>query len=320
MNHANTQARLDQEVTNYVANFGPNMANFQFSMFRNQYYQMYCVTEDTPAQLTTAVPMTQADYLAALRYAKTQAQLNITNNGPGPYFMSQRYDVNTMIPEYWETPYLFMVAPPAHYTRRRKPAGIPANAPAALRYWRDAMGLIYAANGLIDLFMRYFTGNGQVTPPTPTVSVNSSPGISLVGCLAPSPMFAVPPTQAGLSLPAVFPSFSNNEQNLVGASGIARKERGCFIFGGQPYYATFGTYAGNADQTYSKNSMHEFGHTLFLRHHITNAANGNYVGGNFGEDHDNGDRCLMGYIDCEGEYCGKCHLKIRGWDISQMPV
>jgi hypothetical protein len=80
--------------------------------------------------------------------------------------------------------------------------------------------------------------------------------------------------------------------------------------------------------------MHEMGHTLYLRHQFT-GANWLHASASFREDHDSlttvanpttvpppvvYDRCVMGYLACEGEFCGKCHLKIRGWDISQMPV
>jgi hypothetical protein len=60
------------------------------------------------------------------------------------------------------------------------------------------------------------------------------------------------------------------------------------------------------------------GHTLYLRHHRTRPG-GLHNAASFPEDHDGRDNCLMGYIFCEGEYCGKCHLKIRGWDVSKMP-
>ena len=110
------------------------------------------------------------------------------------------------------------------------------------------------------------------------------------------------------------------------ASGIATKERGASVYGGVSYYATW-VYAPDG---FTKNTLHEFGHTLYMRHQFTGP---NYLHpGNFREDHDSRtaanpanvgqvyDRCLMGYLPCEGEFCGKCHLKLRGWDISQMPV
>jgi hypothetical protein len=103
--------------------------------------------------------------------------------------------------------------------------------------------------------------------------------------------------------------------NITGASGWATAERACAIWYGSVWYNNW-PYQGDG---FSKNSMHEMGHTLYLRHHFTSAG-GTHANASFREDHDNTDRCLMGYLFSEGEYCGKCHLKIRGWDISQMPV
>src|SRR4029079_13721386 len=131
---------------------------------------------------------------------------------------------------------------------------------------------------------------------------------------------------------------SSNIGNYSGcrATGIATQERSCVVFGGVGTYTNW-VYMPDG---YTKNAMHEMGHTLYLRHGYTGnqvggVVNWQHAGASFCEDHDSlttvanpaaipppvpYDRCVMGYLRCEGEFCGKCHLKIRGWDISQMPV
>jgi hypothetical protein len=306
-NDANTQAALDAEYQNYLTTIGQSLGNLDFAYAQGQFLQFYCQLEIAQAQIMQ--PMTEEFYLAAFRWARDQAQANQNS-----FALGQRYNLLIMFPDYFQTPFLFDIAHPREYNRKRG-AGYPqaSNANDYLRYWRDAALCIYARNGLLDLFMRYFNGNASPTS-APNANINrySSPGLTVVRSITASRlMFA--PNQAGqVQIPNNIPASR--------ASGIARAERGCYVFYGTDIYQNW-PYQGDG---YSKNTLHEFGHTLYLRHHFTSdptdANAGTHGVGDFREDHDNTDRCLMGYRYCEGEYCGKCHLKIRGWDISQMPV
>ena len=95
------------------------------------------------------------------------------------------------------------------------------------------------------------------------------------------------------------------------------RERGCYVFYGNTTYNNW-PYQGDG---LSKNTRHEMGHTLYLRHSKMPPPGGpTHAGGDFHEDHDNNDCCVMSYFYHIGEYCAKCQLKIRGWDISKMPV
>lgn len=334
--HAATQAQLAQTVNDYfngggavyVNGVGPNVPAFTFAWVTSQFRQMYAELEIEPA-ITAAAPapqLTAAKWREALLWARGQAQAN-----QGSFGLSAVYNMSEMFIDNFETPFLFEVAHPRSYNRRRG-AGNPAAAAANnfQAYWRDAAQTIYADDGLLQLFLRYITGNASTaSPPTANISVLSTPGLTVVPAIAASRLF--------------WPPAENNQVQIgVGnwwgaqASGIATKERSCVVFGGTNYYSTW-VYMPDG---YTKNAMHEMGHTLYLRHQFT----GNQVGGvpnwlhagaSFREDHDSlstvanpavipppvlYDRCVMGYLDCEGEFCGKCHLKIRGWDIAQLPV
>ena len=303
---ANTRPVLDQAVTTYMNNAGAPLGVMNFGTVQAQFRQMYCFLVDLDAQAMLGTPMTAAFYQAAIRWARGQAHAN-----QAAYGLSQVYNLNTMIEDVFDTPQLFSLRHPLQYNRTRG-AGVPAavaGAPANfLNYWQDASRVIYATGGLLELFLRFVTGNASDTnPPTANITRYSTPGLTLVQALSASQLMFPPNEALQVQLP---PS-----NNLTGASGFAKPERACAIFYGSTQYVNW-PYLGDG---FTKNSMHEMGHTLYLRHHRTQPG-GLHASASFREDHDNTDRCLMGYLFCEGEYCGKCYLKIRGWDISQMPV
>lgn len=303
---ANTRPVLDAAVTNYMNGAGAPLGVMNFATVEAQFRQMYCLLVDADAQTMAGTPMTAAFYRAAIQWARAQAHAN-----QAAYGLSQVYNINAMIEDTFDTPQLFSIRHPLQYNRSRG-AGVPAavaGAPANfLNYWGDATNLIYSTGGLLELFLRFVTGNASDTSaPTANIIRYSTPGLTVVQALSASQLM-FPPNQA---LQVQLPPASA----ITGASGWATQERSCAIFYGSTLYVNW-PYLGDG---FTKNSMHEMGHTLYLRHNRT-VAGGLHANASFREDHDNTDRCLMGYLFCEGEYCGKCHLKIRGWDISQMPV
>ena len=303
----NTRPVLDQAVTNYMTNnAGAPLGVMNFATVQAQFRQVYCALDDSGAQTMGATPMTAAFYQAAIRWARGQAQAN-----QAAYGLSQVYNINAMFEDTFDTPHLFFIRHPLQYNRTRgagvpaAAAGAPANFP---NYWQDASNVIYSTGGLLELFLRFVTGNASDTvAPNANIIRYSTPGLTVVQALSASQLMFPPNEPLQVQLP---PS-----NGLTGASGMATPERACAIFYGGTFYVNW-PYQGDG---FTRNSMHEMGHTLYLRHHFTRAG-GVHANASFREDHDNGDRCLMGYLFCEGEYCGKCHLKIRGWDISQMPV
>lgn len=340
--HAATQAALDQEVfdfmngggTTYVTSFGPGYPDIHFDLIRNQFRAAYCDLEIEPNILdSTRREITRDEWRNAFLWARGQA-----NTNQAAYQLQTPRDINAMFPENFETPFMFDTAHPAEYNRRRTTGvattAIPANAPH-LRYWFDAQQIVYGTGGLLDLFLRYINGRASAAnPPTANLTRYSTPGITVLASMVSNrdswrtsePGTPWPPNNA-------FPN--NNPFATSFASGIARSERGCAVYGGFSTYTPF-IYVPDG---YSCNTMHEMGHVFYLRHQFTgnsvnNVVNYMHAGWSFREDHDSVtaaapptipaappyDRCVMGYLDCEGEFCGKCQLKLRGWDLQQMPV
>jgi len=286
---------------------------------------MYCELEIEQA-VRNATPMTKARWHDAFVWARQQSQAN-----QAAYGLQAVRNVNQMFRDIFETPFLFEVCHPGHYNRKRG-AGVPAAAAANNyeAYWQDAATIITRDDGLLQLFLRYLTGMASAAkPPTANLTRYSTPGLTVVSAIADTRMFWPPaePGQVAINIGNYW---------LSQASGVATKERACAVFGGNGYYAAW-FYMPDG---YTKNSLHEMGHTLYLRHQFTGkkvggVPNWQHAGASFREDHDSKttvvdpsivppavvyDRCLMGYLPCEGEFCGKCHLKLRGWDIAQMPV
>lgn len=312
----------------YVSGLGPAVAPFVFATATAQFRQMYCDLEIEPA-IQAGSALTAVQYQEAIRWAIAQVQANIA---AFPLYAPR--NVSAMFSDEFETPFLFDLRHPRQYNRSHG-AGF-ADVPAALdfrNYWQDAADIIYSTGGLLELFLRYITGRASAaSPPTATLTRFSTPGLTVVPAIAASRLFAPPlePHQARIRI---------GNYSGCQASGIATQERACAVFGGVNYYAGW-VYTGDG---FTLNAMHEMGHTLYFRHQFTGNAIGGpppvpnwmHAGASFREDHDSlstvvdptivpppvaYDRCLMGYLPCEGEYCGKCHLKLRGWDISQLPV
>lgn len=320
---AATQAQLSAAMITYLANFGPVLDSMNWGHAVSQYANMY-VELDVPGRLRDA-SKTRLD-LDRWRRARAWALGQVAGKLAG--WGLSNTDLPVMFPAEFETPHLFEVAHPAHYARK-KGAAFP-NFPVANNYqlyWQYAALIIYNDDGLLQLLLRYLTGGASAKkPPGPQLTRLSSPGIQMLAALSASRLFS-PPAEAG--------QVQINIGNFNGcqATGIATKERAASVYGGVGTYASW-VYSPDG---FTKNTLHEFGHTLYLRHQYTGnqvggVVNYQHAGASFCEDHASPaavspaaagavyDRCLMGYLDCEGEYCGKCHLKLRGWDIGRLPV
>ncbi len=97
-------------------------------------------------------------------------------------------------------------------------------------------------------------------------------------------------------------------------SGVAVATRGCFLFYGS------GTYGTGMPYNLEANTLHEMGHCMFMPHQWTDkvAATG-AVSGGVPAEHDYKDYCIMSYqknVLNFYDYCGRCNLKLRGWDTS----
>jgi hypothetical protein len=93
-------------------------------------------------------------------------------------------------------------------------------------------------------------------------------------------------------------------------SGTATRYRGAFLYFGEEFYADYHYDA-------SSNTLHELGHVLYMKHHWLDSSNDP---GHDAVDHDYGDMCVMSYRNCDGDYCGRCLLHLRGWNINAIPL
>ena len=93
---------------------------------------------------------------------------------------------------------------------------------------------------------------------------------------------------------------------------MATPIRGCFLFGGANYYGGAGSWIYPASAL-SHNAVHEAGHCHYGAHHWTD--DGPPLAGGKAVDHDRHDYCIMGYIACDGDFCGRCLLRLRGWNV-----
>lgn len=114
-----------------------------------------------------------------------------------------------------------------------------------------------------------------------------------------------------------------------GYGGLATHYRGCFDWYGKAIYLKKVTLPAKLKKNrypycydYSSTVAHEMGHLLFRVHapgkdHYDNSEEG---AGHDATKHDPLADCLCGmsYKTCEGQFCGKCLLALRGWDISAL--
>jgi hypothetical protein len=203
------------------------------------------------------------------------------NTPAQPKGTSQRYDIRALFPNANNTAGLVNMLLPGPYAAA-KAAAFPAVPAAAATVSNDWQSLV---EDFLTILMRYFTDNA-----TPGLVIVQAPmGDSLVA--------------AGIG-------------NLT-TSGIAVETRGCFLFYGST------TYAAGMPYNLEANTLHEMGHCMFLPHQWTDkiAATG-AVSGGVPAEHDYKDYCIMSYqknVRNFYDYCGRCNLKLRGWDTSTIP-
>ena len=105
-------------------------------------------------------------------------------------------------------------------------------------------------------------------------------------------------------------------------SGVATRFRAAHVWYPEQIYS-----GANFPYDLTSNVLHEVGHVQFLRHQWTNVDSqhqrevrqqGN--GDGFPPDHDYHDVCVMSYHHCDGDYCGRCLLRLAGVKINQIPA
>jgi hypothetical protein len=59
---------------------------------------------------------------------------------------------------------------------------------------------------------------------------------------------------------------------------------------------------------------------LYGVHQYTSAANFATMTGSVFDEHDYHDLCIMGYMACAGDFCGRCVLNRAGWNPRAFPA
>ncbi len=227
--------------------------------------------------------ITQAEWLSAIQWAKSRARPST----------SRRYDLATLLPESGsgglnnDNPGVLNFLTQAQYDAAPKstPAplgGWPSTPANANTYWND-MGEIFHA--LKDEFVHFFSKNavsGVVVLQAPTVSSHR-----------PDAHPGMPGTP-----------FTN--------SGWGTAYRACWVIFGQNVYT-----GPNFPYDHTRNCLHEVGHVLFGVHQYTRTTQVNVSTGSPFDAHDYHDLCIMGYMRCDGGFCGRCVLNRAGWDTSK---
>ncbi|MBZ5624567.1 MAG: hypothetical protein LAQ69_38580 [Acidobacteriia bacterium] len=95
-------------------------------------------------------------------------------------------------------------------------------------------------------------------------------------------------------------------------SGFGFSDGVCYVFWPKASYDAL-------SYVVEKYGLHEMGHCLYLRHHYIDATSGFFgrllVNSANPKDHDkDDDACALSYYQTAWHLCGKCSLKLRGWD------
>jgi len=215
------------------------------------------------------------------RAAIQWAKANATVQG-----LTQRYDLNALILETGASAGFVEYRTAAQYDAAPKsnpppPGGWPS-AVSDPRYWQN-MGAVFKAMRIEVI--HYF-------------SKNAISGLTLLQAPAVANFTPSPP--------------AGRPSTPWGNSGWGTDRRGCWVVFGHGAYHGWMPY----DQT--ANSLHETGHVMWGPHQYTRTNHVNSSTGSIYDAHDYEDLCIMGYMKCDADFCGRCVLNHAGWDTSKL--
>jgi hypothetical protein len=272
-----------QELDFRVRNMGSiNLNNVAF-----EFQKAYChVTVETTAARTliTSAQWTAARNHAVANFATVATFIaNVAN-------LPTNIDLNAMFPAtpFTDNPSIFRVADRATYNAN-KGSAFPTMSAAV---YNNSVGNL--VRGFLNAFMHFFTRDAL-----PFVVIQSPFGDSIT-------FNGVDPTGGGGAF-----------TRYITTSGEATCCRGCYLWWGSAFYNVF-AYPGGVDH----NTVHEAGHCHFGAHQFTGRDSSGAPAGAAAmlPDHDQHDFCVMGYLQCQGDFCGRCLLKLRGWDALAVPA
>ncbi|MGZ6141945.1 MAG: hypothetical protein ACXWLM_01345 [Myxococcales bacterium] len=220
-------------------------------------------------------------------------------------------DQNVTRVDVFESPHTFTVRTPLDYNaaRRKRIGGHNTSAmSAASQGWWDLYSAIDACAKALGQHL-----SQNATGIVVSRAISGDP-VSNLGDLA-QPYTINPGSDGVPALPAGW--------FVPTTSGVATPRRAAHVWYPDEVYS-----GGPNMFTYdlTSNTIHEMGHVLFLRHHWTNKnwntqtefrQQGN--GDGFPPDHDYHDVCVMSYHHCDGDYCGRCLLKLAGAELEHIP-
>jgi hypothetical protein len=167
-------------------------------------------------------------------------------------------------------------------------AFLPASGDA--NYWNNMSCIFFA---MISEFIRYF-------------SKDAISGLVIVQSPGMDALFVDQP-----------PGLPGNVVPFGGNSGWGTQRRGCYVVFGKAAYTDPGHWM---PYDHSRNCLHESGHVLYGVHQYTAAPNFATNTGSIYDEHDYHDLCIMGYMACDGDQCGRCLLNRAGWNVRAMPA
>lgn len=226
--------------------------------------------------------ITQAEWLSAIQWAKSRAKPST----------SRRYDLATLLPESSggvnnDNAAVLNFLTKAQYAAAPKSAPAPAGgwpAPPAnnTTYWNDMSEIFHTVK---DEFVHFF-------------SKNATSGVVVL--------------QAGAVSSHLSDAHAGAPSTPFGNSGWGTYYRACWVIFGRNVYTN-----PSFPYDHTRNCLHEVGHVLFGSHQYTDTAQANVSTGNNFDAHDYKDLCIMGYMKCAGDFCGRCVLNRAGWDTSK---
>lgn len=167
-------------------------------------------------------------------------------------------------------------------------AFLPASGDA--QYWNNMSNIFMAMS---SEFIRYFTKD-------------AISGLVIVQAPCMESLFVDRPP----GLPANVVPFGGN-------SGLGTERRGCYVVFGNAAY--LGPTRG-MPYDHTANCLHETGHVLYGTHQYTATPNFGTDTGTIYDEHDYHDLCIMGYMPCAADQCGRCLLNRAGWNVRPMPA
>ncbi len=262
---------------NGVANTGAPIAGGIWEGCARNYAKGWCefLIDDN---VTVPETITDADHQAALTAALTHAK-SLQGTLGVPWNLDELFFHDPA------TPFTFNIREPAEYNAR--PNVTPAQRMGAIGTAPDPRGLLASllSNGMSVGFMGHFTQKGFL------------PGLTVVQM----PMGCIWDLHGPLQRPGATGPIS------YFTSGVATRMRGAFVWYGE---AIYGNVPGGFPYSLSSNCQHELGHNFYMTHQpLPPPPNGLAV------QHDMTDRCVMSYAFCEGQYCGKSVLQLRGLNV-----